>query len=123
MGLYQLQDQQKEVNNLLELQVRANMELVNASYNNIRLTKSAAAAAEKNIEIVRNLYQSGQVNVITLIDAQNALLGAQINATNAAYQFMLDFFALQRSIGNYTFLATDAQRAAFLQRFLNFKTN
>lgn len=123
VGLYQLQDQQKEVNNLLELQVRANMELINASYNNIRLTKSAAAAAEKNIEIVRNLYQSGQVNVITLVDAQNALLGAQINATNAAYQFMLDFFALQRSIGNYTFLATDAQRAAFLQRFLNFKTN
>lgn len=123
VGLYQLQDQQKEVNNLLELQVRANMELVNASYNNIRLTKSAAEAAEKNIEIVLDLYQSGQVDVITLVDAQNSLLGAQINATNAAYQFMLDFFALQRSIGTYTFLATQAQRAAFLQRFLNFKTN
>lgn len=123
VGLYQLQDQQKEVNNLLELQVRANMELVNASYNNIRLTKSAAEAAEKNIGIVRNLYQSGQVNVITLVDAQNSLLGAQINATNTVYQFMIDFFALQRSIGNYTFLATEAQRAEFLLRFLNFKNN
>lgn len=123
VGLYQLQDQQRDVNNLLELQVRANMELVNASYNNIRLTRSAADSAEKNIEIVRDLYQSGQVDVITLVDAQNSLLGARINATNAAYQFMLDFFALQRSIGNYTFLATDAQRAEFLQRFLNFKNN
>lgn len=123
VGLFQLQDQQKEVNNLLELQVRANMELVNASYNNIRLTKSAAEAAEKNIGIVRDLYQSGQVNVVTLVDAQNALLGAQINATNAAYQFMIDYFALQRSIGNYNFLATEEQKAAFLQRFLNYKTN
>ncbi len=123
VGLYQLHDQQKDVNNLLELQVRANMELVNASYNNIRLTKSAAEAAQKNIGIVRDLYQSGQVNVITLVDAQNALLGAQINATNAAYQFMIDYFSLQRSIGNYTFLATEDQKAAFLQRFLNYKTN
>ncbi len=122
VGLYQLQDQQKDVNNLLELQVRANVELVNASYNNIRLTKSAAAAAEKNIAIVQDLYLSGQVNVVTLVDAQNALLGAQINAANAIYQFMIDYFSLQRSTGNYTFLATETQRAQFLQKFLNFKT-
>jgi outer membrane protein TolC len=63
------------------------------------------------------------VDIITLVDAQNALLGAQINATNSIYQFMIDYFSLQRSTGNYTFLATEAQRAQFLQRFLNFKTN
>lgn len=123
VGLYQLQDQQRELNNLLELQVRANMEKVKASFNNIRLTKSAAASAERNIAIVRDLYQSGQVDVITLVDAQNALLGAQLNANNAAYQFMIDYFSLQRSTGNYTFLATEAQKEEFLQRFLHFKTN
>jgi outer membrane protein TolC len=119
--LHQLQDQQKDVNNMLEVQVRANMEKVNASYNTIRLTKNAAASAEKNIEIVLNLYQSGQVDVITLVDAQNALLGAQLNATNAAYQFMIDFFALQRSIGKYTFLTTDEQRSELMQRYFEFK--
>ncbi len=121
VSLYQLQYQQKDVNNMLEVQVRANMEKVNASYNTIRLTKSAAASAENNIEIVTNLYQSGQVDIITLVDAQNSFLGAQLNATNAAYQFMIDFIALQRSIGNYTFLATDEQRAEFIQRYLEFK--
>jgi len=121
VGLYQLQDQRSELKNVLELQVRANVELVNASYNNIRLTKSAAEAGEKNIAIVQDLYKSGQVNVITLVDAQNALLGAQINATNAIYQFMIDYFSLQRSTGNYTFLATESQRTQFLQEFLNFK--
>ena len=122
VGLYQLQDQRNDVRNMLELQVRANVELVNASYNNIRLTKSAAEAAEKNIVIVQDLYKSGQVNVVTLVDAQNALLGAQINATNAIYQFMIDYFSLQRSTGHYSFLATEAQRAQFIQEFLNFKT-
>lgn len=121
--LYQLQDQQKDLSNLLELQVRANIELVNASFNNIRLTRSAAEAAQKNISIVQDLYKSGQVNVVTLVDAQNALLGAQINATNAAYQFMIDYFTLQRSMGNYIYLSTQEQSDAFFQRFLNFKTN
>ncbi|MEO1714363.1 MAG: TolC family protein [Bacteroidota bacterium] len=121
--MYQLQDQKKDVKNLLELQVRANLEQVNASYNNIRLTKSAAEAAEKNIIIVQDYYKSGQVNVITLVDAQNSLLGAKINATNAVYQFMIDYFSLQRSVGNYNILSTPEQNEAFLQRFLNFKSN
>lgn len=123
VGLFQLQDQQKDLNNLLELQVRANMEQVNASYNNIRLTRRAATAALQNIGIVQDLYKSGQINVITLVDAQNALLGAQINAANSAYQFMIDFFSLQRSVGNYSLLATEEQNEAFLQRFLNYKSN
>ncbi|MEM9832603.1 MAG: TolC family protein [Bacteroidota bacterium] len=120
---YQLQDQQKELSNLLELQLRSSMETVNAAYNNIRLTKDAAVAAEKNVVIVQDLYKSGQVDVISLVDAQNSLLSAQINATNAIYQFMLDYFSLQRSMGNYTYLATEEQRRLFLQRFLEFKTN
>ncbi len=123
VGLYQLQDQRKDVKNVLELQVRANMELVNASYNNIRLSASAAEAAEKNIAIVQDLYKSGQVDVITLVDAQNSLLGAQVNATNAAYQFMLDLFSLQRSIGSFITLATEDQKEAFFQRFLNYQTD
>lgn len=123
VGLFQLQDQKKDLKNLLELQVRSNLENVNASYNNIRLTKSAAEAAEKNTAIIRDLYKSGQVDIITLVDAQNSLLSAQINATNATYQFMIDYFLLQRSVGSYTYLATEAQRIQLLQRFLNFKNN
>jgi len=119
----QLEDQKRDMKNLLELQVRANMETVNADYNNIRLTKAAAEAAENNAAIVRDLYKSGQVDVITLVDAQNSLLSAQINATNAIFQFMIDYFSLQRSIGNYTYLATEQQRRDFLQRFLDYKNN
>ncbi|HMQ49169.1 MAG TPA: TolC family protein [Saprospiraceae bacterium] len=121
IGLLQLQDNKKEVNNLLELQVRANVQTVSASFNNIRLTENAATEANKNVAIVRDFYKSGQVDIITLVDAQNTLLGAQINAANAKYQFMIDYFALQRSVGYYLFLDTEDNKQAFLQRFVNFK--
>ena len=121
IGLYQLQDQQADVRNKLELQIRANMERMNMSYNNLKLSRTAADAAQKNVAIVENLYREGQVNVTILVDAQNALLGAEINATNAVYQFMIDFFAFERSTGNYMSLATETQRSELLQRFIQFK--
>ena len=121
IGLYQLQDQQSDIRNKLELQIRANMERMNMSYNNLKLSRTAADAAQKNVEIVQNLYNEGQVNVTILVDAQNALLGAEINATNAVYQFMIDFFAFERSTGNYLSLATKTQRSELLQRFIQFK--
>ena len=121
IGLYQLQDQQADVRNKLELQIRANMERLNMSYNNLKLSRTAADAAKKNVAIVENLYREGQVNVTTLVDAQNALLGAEINATNTTYQFMIDFFAFERSTGNYMSLETETQRSELLQRFIQFK--
>lgn len=121
VSLYQLADQRKELGNLLETQVRTNVQLVNASFNNIRLTGSAAEEAGKNAIIVQDFYKSGQVDVITLVDAQNTLLGAQINATNAKYQFMIDYFTLQRSMGYYFLLDTEQKRFEFLQRYMNFK--
>ena len=121
LGVYQLEDQQADIKNKLELQVRANMEQLNASYNNLKLSKSAAEAAQKNVTIVQNLYKEGQVNVTTLVDAQNSVLGAQINATNAVYQFMIDFFSLGRSTGKYMALATETQRSEMLQRFIQYK--
>lgn len=120
VSLYQLRDQRKDLGNLLETQVRTNVQLVNASYNNIRLTEHAAEEAGKNAAIVQDFYKSGQVDVITLVDAQNTLLGAQINATNAKYQFMIDYFTLQRSMGYYFLLDTEPRRFEFFQRFMNF---
>ncbi len=120
VGLLQLQDQKSDLLNLLELQVRSQIEIVNSSFNNIRLTQNAATAAEGNIRIVQDFYKSGQVDIITLVDAQNALLGTKVNATNAKYQFMIDYLSLQRAIGNYSILDTEEERTIFLQRFLNF---
>ncbi len=122
VGMFQLEDQRRELKNLLELQIRSNVQLVNASVNNMRLTEKAAEEAGKNVKIVQDFYRSGQVDIITLVDAQNSLLGSQINATNAQYQFIINYFALQRSFGYYFLIDTQENRSDFIQRFSNFKS-
>ncbi len=119
--LFQIQDQQQDLRNKLELQVRANLEQLKASYRNYRLNGEAAKSAEKNVSIVQDLYNAGQVNVTTLIDAQNAFLGAQINANNSAYQFIIDLFILERSTGEYITLATEKQLGGFMAKFIQFQ--
>jgi hypothetical protein len=39
------------------------------------------------------------------------------------YQFIIDFFALERSIGEYLTLATDEQRSDFIGRFLQYQNS
>ncbi|SDB50670.1 Outer membrane protein TolC [Flavobacteriaceae bacterium MAR_2010_188] len=121
--LYQLLDQQKDVGNQLELQIRASLENVQTSYRNLQLNRNAAEAALKNVNITQDLYSEGQLNVVNFIDAQNAYLTAEINASNSEYQLVIDFFVLQRTTGQYLTLATEAQRNDFFTRFLQFKSN
>lgn len=123
VALYQLNDQRYDVKNKLELQVRANLNKMGASYNNLKLSQKAADSARKNVDIVEDLYKQGQVNVTTVIDAQNAALGAEINAANSEYQFMIDFFGFQRSTGSYFYFSTQDDRTELFSRFLQFKNN
>jgi len=121
--LYQLQDQQQDVSNKLELQLRISLEKLQVSYRNLQLNKNAAESALKNMDIVQDLYDEGQLSITNLIDAQNAYFGAEINATNSLYQFIIDFFVLQRYTGDYLALATDEQQADFMTRFIQYKNN
>ena len=78
---------------------------------------------EKNFDISQNSYQQGALNVVSLIDAQNAALQSELNAQTARYQFMLDFMSIERAIGKFYFLLPDAERNAFLERFIQFRQN
>ena len=89
----------------------------------MQLNKNAAESALKNVDIVQDLYDEGQLSITNLIDAQNAYLGAEINATNSLYQFIIDFFVLQRYTGDYLALATDEQQADFMTRFIQYQNN
>ena len=115
-----LNDQLQNTRNLLELQIRANLETAGASFSNLDLSQIAAEAARKNFEVAQDSYQQGLLNITALIDAQNAYFQAQINATNAVYQFVIDFMAVERSIGYYHFLAIDSERNDFFRRFIEF---
>jgi outer membrane protein TolC len=122
VGILQLKDQQANLRNNLELQVRANMETAGASFSNVALSQEAVAASRKNFELAQNNYQQGLLNITSLIDAQNALLQAEINAINAEYTFINDILAVERSIGYFHFLALPQDQSEFFQRFAEFIT-
>ena len=123
VGALQLEDQMANLRNGLEFQVRSNMETAGASFSNLALTQISVDASRKNFELAQNNYQQGLLNITSLIDAQNALLQAEINAINAEYTFISDFLAVERSIGYYHSLAFPQEQDAFLQRFVQFITN
>ncbi|MEM9260369.1 MAG: TolC family protein, partial [Bacteroidota bacterium] len=100
--------------------VRSNMETAGASFSNLELSRKAVEASRKNFGVAQNNYQQGLLNITSLIDAQNALLQAEINAINAEYTFINDFLAVERAIGYYHFLALPQEQDAFFQRFIQF---
>ena len=97
--------------------------MLQTSLRNLQLNNQAAAFAKNNVDIVQDLYNEGQINITTLIDAQNAYFSAEINATNSLYTFLTDLFVLERSTGQYLSLATEEQRNDFISRFLVYKSN
>lgn len=120
LSILQLQDQRADLRNQLELRIRSNLELAGASFARVQLSQEAAEAARKNFDIVQDSYSQGQVTITNLIDAQQATVQTDLNAINAVYQYVLDFLAVERSIGFYYFLAAPADQDAFFNRLATF---
>lgn len=116
IGLYQLRDQERLLKQQLELRIRSAMELAGASFAELELSQTAATAASKNYDIIRDLYSQGLSNVTNLVDAQNVNLQTSLAAENAIFQFITDFLAVERSMGFYYLLAPTAERDAFFER-------
>ena len=120
LNILQLRDQRNNVQNQLELRLRAAMETAGASYSRVQLSKEAADAGKANFDIVQDAYSQGLVQITSLIDAQNAALQTEISAVNAIYQFVTDFLAVERATGFYYFLATTDEQNAFFDRLIAF---
>jgi outer membrane protein TolC len=56
------------------------------------------------------------VDIIDLLDAQNAALNAGLAAANAVYDFLIDLVEVERSVGKLYFLATETERSAMGSR-------
>ncbi|MEM6629004.1 MAG: TolC family protein [Bacteroidota bacterium] len=116
VSLFQLQDQERLLKQQLELRIRSAMEVAGASFAEVQLAQTAADAADKNYEIIRDYYSQGLSNVTNLIDAQNANLQTALASQNAIFQFINDFLAVERAVGFYYVLASPAERDAFYER-------
>jgi len=86
-----------------------------ASYAGIEQSQKAAEAANKSLDLVTDAYSQGVVSIIELIDAQNAALTASLSAANAVFDFLIDFFEVERSVGQFSFFRTSEEQAQFNQ--------
>jgi outer membrane protein TolC len=96
--------------------VRSALHVGGASFAGIEQARAAATAARSNLEIVTESYGSGVASVITLIDAQNALLVAEQSAASANYDFLADLMQVERAVGRFHFLQDAPERGAFFER-------
>lgn len=108
LALNQQLSQRDAVRERIEQRIRATLHRIRASHPSIQLSKDAASAANKNLDLVTDAYSRGAVSILDLLDAQNAALVAEESATNAVFDFLIDLMNLERSLGGFDFFL-DAQ--------------
>ncbi len=79
-----------------------------SSYPGISLSREAADAARRNLNLITDSYVQGIKSIIDLLDAQNQALTADQAAANAVYNFLVDLMGVERAMGEFfTFLPED----------------
>jgi outer membrane protein TolC len=98
------------------------LELIN-QISNIQLSKISEETAGEALDLTQTSYASGAVNIVQLLDAQNNYLEAQQAKTTATYSYLLSSMQLERYLGNFFLLQTEAERQEFVNRFLEYLSN
>jgi len=104
----------------VEQRVRTALYEISSTFPAIELAREAAAASERNLELVTDSYARGLVSVIDLLDAQNSALITAEFAANAEYDFILDLMDLQRATSRFDFFESNAGRDAWFERLETF---
>ena len=100
----------------IEQRIRSAAHIAGASYASITQANLSAEAAGKTLDLVEDQYGLGAANIITLLDAQNNSLIADLTAATAVYTFMIDLLELERAIGKLALQMTDEERADFVRQ-------
>jgi outer membrane protein TolC len=118
--LSRIQLEKEATSERIEQRIRSALHQASASYPNIRLSRSAAEAARRNLDLVADQYARGLVSIVDLLDAQNSSLRADQDAENAVYNFLIDWMDVERAFGRFDFLMTQAEREEWFQRLQEF---
>ena len=118
--LAQLTEQRASLAQRVEQRVRAAMHGAGARFAAVGLSRRAADATERNLQLVQRSYSEGAATIITLIDAQNQSLQASLAAENAIYDFLLQAYEVERAAGRYRLNASEEERRDFRDRLQAF---
>ena len=91
-----------------------------ASYPGISLSREAAEAARRNLDLITDSYIQGIKSIIDLLDAQNQALTADQAAANAVYNFLVDLMGVQRAMGRFIIFQPKEKRDAWFDRALTY---
>ena len=114
--LRQLQLEREATVGRIEERIRAANIEAGASSATIRLSREASHAAQQNLLLVRDQYSRGAVDIIKLLDSQNAALTAKLNAANAVYEFLIDIINIHRSVGSFPFFDSSEELESWHHR-------
>ena len=106
--------------NRVEQSILYAINLIRASYPSIQLSRDAAVASDKNLELVTDSYERGILSIIDLLDAQNQALSANLDAANSVYNFLVDLMKVQRSLGLFVFFLDQDQKQIWYQNMEDF---
>lgn len=115
-----LEAQREYLMQRLELNTRASLEDARASFSSIGLAQTRADYASKTLELVRSAYTRGAVNILDLIDAQNASLVAKEASANAVFTFLSDFVKVCRAVGTFDFMLNPDSNSHWYERLSAF---
>lgn len=90
---------------------------------NIELSKVSEETAKESLELTQSSYLNGAVPITQLLDAQRNYLQARLSKANATYNYLLSSMQLERYLGGYFLLHTEAENQEFFQRFNTFLLN
>ncbi|MCE2613263.1 TolC family protein [Flavobacteriaceae bacterium D16] len=87
---------------------------------NIALSEVSEEAAEEALDLTQSAYSNGAVTIVQLIDAQNNYLASRLARSNAVYNYLLASLRLERFLGYYFLMHTEAENQDFITRFNTF---
>ena len=114
--LDELNLQRQAARQRVEQRVRSVLHKTGASFAGIDLSRDAAEAARRNLELVTDSYRQGVINIITLLDAQNRALVASLVAANAVFDYLVDLMGVQRAVGRFDYFRSAQDRLAFIEQ-------
>ena len=121
--LRELQFERAATAQRVEERIRATLYQTGASFPSIRLSRKAAESAGKTLDLVLDQYSRGAVDIIKLLNSQNAAVTANEAAANAVYDFLIDLMRVQRAVGHMSYFQGPEERVAWFERLKAFFAN
>jgi len=118
-AMAQIDAQSAAQRNQIEELTRQELQAAVRSLHNLARSRAATDAARANLDYVTENYKTGQVSILNLLDAQEALIAAREGETNAKYRCFRDLVGVARSVNYFWFMEDEGEQTEWFADILN----